>query len=67
MTAHQAWAADIQEASPRVPWFDGLEAYLLLNEAHQALEGRPFPVDESIRHWQQNQWEELLTGLESKL
>jgi hypothetical protein len=36
-----------------------LEAYLLLDEAHRAIHGKPFPVDESILQWQQYQWNEL--------
>jgi serine/threonine protein kinase len=59
ISAHRDWATDIEADSARGPWFDGLEAYLLLDEAHRAIHGKPFPVDESILQWQQYQWNEL--------
>jgi eukaryotic-like serine/threonine-protein kinase len=49
---HQTWAQQLVSNSLFFPWYDGLEAYLLLDEAFRLIEQRPFPIDDSILAWQ---------------
>lgn len=57
---HQKWGEQLENGTLPFPWYDGLEAYLLLDEAFRLIEQRPFPIDDSIRVWQRRQLEELL-------
>ncbi|MDP1562284.1 MAG: protein kinase [Pirellulaceae bacterium] len=60
VTEHQKWGEQLENQTLPFPWYDGLEAYLLLDEAFRLIEQRPFPIDDSIRAWQRRELEELL-------
>lgn len=46
IAGYRAWLTDFDPESqrrPSSPWLDGLESWILLNEAHQRILGSPFP------------------------
>jgi eukaryotic-like serine/threonine-protein kinase len=48
---YRAWLADFDSESqrrPSSPWLDGLESWILLNEAHQKILGSPFPKQSEL-------------------
>ncbi len=59
---HEAWAHRLINEDLTAPWFDGMEAYLLLDEAHRLIKQHPFRMHESIGGWQQSERQALLDG-----
>lgn len=57
---HQTWAEQLTTQRLELPWYDGLEAYLLLDEASRLIQQTPIPIHESIPPWQQGVRESLL-------
>lgn len=57
---HQTWAEQLTSQQLEFPWYDGLEAYLLLDEASRLIRQTSMPIHESISPWQQSVRESLL-------
>jgi hypothetical protein len=55
MMEHHDWAVSLISEEVRSPWQDGLEGYLLLNEASRLIQGKAVPIDTSIQEWQVNE------------
>ncbi|MBL8891709.1 MAG: protein kinase [Planctomycetaceae bacterium] len=57
---HANWAEQLTSQRLEFPWYDGLEAYLLLDEASRLIHQASTPIHESISPWQQSVRESLL-------
>ncbi|MBL8853205.1 MAG: protein kinase [Planctomycetaceae bacterium] len=58
---HQEWGKQLESGALLFPWYDGLEAYLLLDEASRLIEQRSIPVDDAILTWQYDERDQLLS------